>query len=146
MAHIHAETTIAATIQRVWERFVDHAGAAEWLSLASSKLTRPGAPDPNGVGAVRAYRRGRLLLVEEVTRFDAPRALDYRLLSGLPWVKHHLGQCRLAEQDGGVRLTWDVDLTFAPASPTWLVTPLVARDLRKSLEAGLARLKAMLEG
>lgn len=145
MAEIHTEVLIQAPIQAVWDRYMDHANATEWLPMKSSELTRPGAEDPNGLGAIRTFKRGGLALVEEVVTADAPTYMEYRLIGGVPFLKHHLGRARLTDTGQGVRLVWDITLEFKPLTPAWLLTRIIIADLQKRFQAGLEKMKVLVE-
>ena len=80
----------AATPDRVFAAITDHAALGSWLP-ADVRLETPGTPPPNGLGAVRVVRVRGLSIREQVTRFEAPRAMDYRVISGAPF-QDHLGQ------------------------------------------------------
>lgn len=106
-----------------------------WLKLKSVELDPEGTPDPNGVGAVRNIRNGPVKIKEEVTLFEPPHRLGYRMVSGLP-VKDYLGMTTLEAQGGGTKITWEVD--YVPDMPAgnllirWLVKRIVD-DLVKRL-------------
>src|SRR4029450_85254 len=95
------------------------------------------------VGAVRLVRVRGLPIRERVTRFDVPRAMDYRVISGAPF-QDHLGEIRVAPAghaplvDSRIRFGWP---GYAGGS---LVGRLVAAQLEREITAGLARLAASL--
>ncbi len=83
---------------RVFQRYTDHVGWSEWAGLGRVRLTREGAPDRNGVGAVRAFSVAPGLR-EEVTVFEPPAAgassparMEYRVTRGPVPMADHRGE------------------------------------------------------
>jgi len=98
-----------APVQAVWDRYTDHAGWTDWAGLGTARLTREGVPAPNGVGCVRAFSRAGITAVhEEVTGFDPPRRMAYRIVKGGGPIKHHQGEVVFEPQADGTLLTWRV--------------------------------------
>ncbi|MGH9133887.1 MAG: SRPBCC family protein [Ilumatobacteraceae bacterium] len=55
-----------------------------WSPMDSFELERAGDPPPEGVGAIRVFRRGRTTGRDEIVEVVPGRRLGYRSLSGLP--------------------------------------------------------------
>jgi uncharacterized protein YndB with AHSA1/START domain len=100
---VEVEHQYDATPEAVWAVYVDHARWSEWSGLAGSRLIKAGAPDPNGVGAIRAFV-GRTR--EEIMSFDPPRRMTYRLIGGLLPIKNHLGEVTFEAKNGGTLVRW----------------------------------------
>ena len=73
--HLAATTVAAAPVEVVWARVADITTWSQWGQWDETTRLREGAPPPDGVGALRRYRRGRRTHTEEVVAFDAPRAV-----------------------------------------------------------------------
>jgi hypothetical protein len=74
--------------------------------MTRTVLLRPGAPDPEGVGALRAFGLGPAGgSKEEVVAFDPPRHLGYVAVSGLP-VRRYRADVDLEADGGGTAVTW----------------------------------------
>jgi uncharacterized protein YndB with AHSA1/START domain len=132
----------AAVPARVFEVLSDHVGFGRWMG-ADIALERPGEPPPNGLGAIRVIRVRGLAIREEVTRFEPPRAMDYRVIGGAPF-RNHLGEIRVGPEDGGSRLDYRIRFAwpwFAGGAP---VGALLARQLEREIAAGLGRMAASL--
>jgi uncharacterized protein YndB with AHSA1/START domain len=114
MRHVEVERVFTQPLDRVFARYTDHAGWTEWAGVGRVRLARPGSPDPNGKGAVRAFSSTPGLR-EEVIAFDPPRRMEYRIVAGPVPMKDHHGEVVFAEHGTGTRLTWRV--TFRPAIP-----------------------------
>ncbi|HTO08561.1 MAG TPA: SRPBCC family protein [Myxococcota bacterium] len=131
---------VAAPPDRVFAVYTDHAGWERWAGVKEVVLRQKGDPPPNGLGAIRVIRARGMAIEEEVTGFDPPRRMTYRLVAGAP-VRDHEGVVRFEPDGAGTRVTWNV--RFRPLVPGtgWL--------LRRVLEGGLrdvlARLARKLE-
>ena len=132
MLEIQLQATIDGRIDDVWALFTDHVAWARWAGVKEVVLRQQGDPAPNGVGAVRVIRDRGVAVEEEVTAFEAPKLLVYRMLAGLPARDYH-GEVSLAEGDGDTQLCWSV--RFRPLIPGtgWLLGRLLRRKLQDIL-------------
>jgi hypothetical protein len=74
--------------------------------MTRTVLLRPGAPEPDGVGALRGFGIGPAGgSKEEVVAFDPPRHLGYIAVSGLP-VRRYRADVDLEADGGGTAVTW----------------------------------------
>ena len=83
---VHAAS--AAPPERVWVLLADATTWPGWSSFDEAEIERPGDDDPQGVGARRRFRRGRVRSLERIIAFEPPRHVAYALLSGLPSRDH----------------------------------------------------------
>ena len=127
----HVVRRSAAPIEAVWAVVSDHAGWSTWTSLPRSVLRREGDDDRDGVGAVREFPVGGWTTVEEVTAFQPPDLLAYRLVTGLPGVRRYEATVRLAPHGSGTRIEWSGELEAWPGTATalWWVCYGVVRGL-----------------
>jgi uncharacterized protein YndB with AHSA1/START domain len=136
MHRIELTQEIEAPRQAVWDLYTDHAGWERWAGVKEVVLRQQGDPPPNGLGAIRVIRQAGLAIEEEVTGFDAPKRMTYRLTAGAP-VRDYQGEVRFDEtESGGTRVTWTV--SFRPWIPG--TGGLVRRALERTLGDVLARL------
>jgi hypothetical protein len=105
---------------------------------------RDGDTTPDGVGALRRFRRSRRVHTEEVVAFDAPRRLAYEVREGLP-VRDYHAEVTLESIGGGTRIRWESDFDGANAVGGWTVYqalkrffPVTARALARTAEADVA--------
>jgi uncharacterized protein YndB with AHSA1/START domain len=128
---------IPAPVERVFALLADHVGWQRWAGVQEVVLRQQGDPAPNGLGAIRVLRRGGLAIEEEVTAFEPPARIGYRVSAGIP-VRDCQVEIRLEPSAGATRLTWDV--RFRPLVPGtgWLMRRLIRPRLVDTL-AGLAR-------
>ena len=126
LRHVARAEADAATI---WRILTDHAGMAGWLSqVFRSRLARPGMPTANGVGAIRRVLSLAGPVSEEVTTFDEPLRLEYRMTAGPPIVTNYRGTVTLVPDAGETVINWVI--RFDPR-PAWL-TPVVETIARLS--------------
>ncbi|WP_235733308.1 SRPBCC family protein [Mycolicibacterium neoaurum] len=110
--HVTAHATVDTDIQKVWDTLTDHLGMAGWGPGISVTLGRPGAPEPNGLGAVRRISTPGPGpdIVEEVTAFEAPHVFGYKALSGTPF-PGYTGEVRLNPSGTGTRIDYTIGST-----------------------------------
>ncbi len=111
---IQVHVDVPAAPEAAWELFTDHLGWERWAGAKEVVLRQEGHPAPNGLGAIRVLRVGGLAIEEEVTAFDAPRRMAYRLVAGLP-TRDHSGEVEFEPSETGTRLTWKI--CFRPWVP-----------------------------
>jgi Polyketide cyclase / dehydrase and lipid transport len=100
----HRATTTAdpATVYALLRR-----GATwpEWSPIESVELERPGAGEPEGVGAVRVLRSGRVTGRDTIAELVPDRRFSYTHASSLP-VKDYRGDVDLRPVAGGTEIRW----------------------------------------
>jgi uncharacterized protein YndB with AHSA1/START domain len=106
MKTIVVTTTINAPIDVVFEEYVDHERLADLPMVISAKVVVPGTTEKNGLGAVRVVNGGLITLREEITAFERPHLMEYRIRESRPASKHELGRVEFAEVPGGTEVTW----------------------------------------
>ncbi len=105
MRRAETERYFEHSVEEVFRRYTDHVGWSRWAGMGRVTLVREGSPDKNGVGAVRAFRAAPGLH-EEVTSFDPPHRLEYRIAKGgFPITDHH-GEVRFTQEGTGTRVHW----------------------------------------
>ena len=125
---------VAAPPERVIALYTDHVGWTKWAGVKEVVLRQTGNPPPNGLGAIRVIRARGMAIEEEVTAFDPPHRMTYRLVAGAP-IRDHEGIVRFEPDGAGTRVTWRV--TFRPLIPGtgWLLRAVLERSLRDVLSA-----------
>ena len=122
VSRYHVETTAvaAAPIDVVWARVRRHHHVVAVGSVGRDRrCERDGVPAPDGVGALRRFRRGRRVHTEEVVAFDAPRRLAYEVREGLP-VRDYHAEVTLEPVGGGTRIRWVSDFDGANPIGGWV--------------------------
>jgi uncharacterized protein YndB with AHSA1/START domain len=137
MIQIKLARQIAAPPEAVFEVLADHRGMVNWSMAREVVLRHEGDPPPNGVGAVRVIRAGGIAVEEEVTAFEPPKRMEYRVVAGFP-IRDHRGEVRLEPVGDGTRLVWEVQCRPRFPGTGWLLRPLLTRSVTQ-LADGLVR-------
>ena len=98
--------TIKAPIEEVFEAYTDHEKLSQVPGVRSCRLTRHGHTEKNGLGAVRELDCGAIRLREEITGFNRPHRMEYRIRDSRPPAKHEYGQVDFVATAEGTRITW----------------------------------------
>ena len=113
--HIDVTERTAADPATVYRLLRDGSTWPEWsTTIDSFTLEKEGDGEPEGVGAVRIFRNGRIVGRDEILGFTPDSAFSYRHVKGLP-VRGYRGDVDLRQQGGGTEIRWRV--TFAPLIP-----------------------------
>jgi uncharacterized protein YndB with AHSA1/START domain len=134
---IQVTATTSATAPEVFALLTDSSTWPRWSPIESVELEREGDPPPEGVGAIRRNRRGRVTGRDQIVEIVDGRRFAYTSLSGLP-VRDYHAAVELHAESGGTRIDWTA--SFSPKIPgTGLI---LERGLRRFLQDcvdGLAR-------
>jgi uncharacterized protein YndB with AHSA1/START domain len=124
--------TVTAPASHVWDVLSDHEGMSNWGPGISVTLRSEGAPDRNGIGAVRVIDAPGPMpaIVEEVVAFDPGRLLSYKALSGVP-LRNYQGEVVLRAVAGGTQITYTVTADQR--------VPLVEQAVVKAISLALLR-------
>ncbi|HAM03372.1 MAG TPA: SRPBCC family protein [Acidimicrobiaceae bacterium] len=127
----------AAPPEVVWPLVAEVEHWKEWSFLTHTFLRQPGAPDPNGVGAVRRLAVGPFGSTEEVVAFEPPRHLGYVARRGMP-ARHYRADVVLDPEGSGTRITWSgtMDPLVPGSGPLALA---YARSFVRRFLSGLTR-------
>ena len=126
--HIDVTKHSTATPEAVFALLADGSTWPRWSPIEAFELERPGDPPPEGVGAIRVFRRGRTTGRDQIVELVPGRRLGYVSLSGLP-VRDYRANVDLESDGDGTRIRWQA--SFAPTVPGtgWLLE----RSLRRFL-------------
>jgi hypothetical protein len=128
-----AERAFHHPIDQVFARYTDHARWGEWSGFGRVRLVREGSPDRNGVGAVRAFAAAPGLH-EEVTLFEPPCRMEYRIARGGFPVVNHRGVVSF-EPDGAItRVRWEVTFDSRIPGTGGFMARALGRLFKKILE------------
>ncbi|MEN3608460.1 SRPBCC family protein [Plantactinospora sp. ZYX-F-223] len=131
---VRVHTTASPAV--VYALLIDGAGWPGWSPLGSFELERPGADEPEGVGAIRVFRTGRVTSRERVVERVPDRRFSYELLSGLP-LRDYRADVDLTPERGGTSIRWHSTFTAKVPGTGWLYRRALGRFIGR-VAAGLA--------
>jgi hypothetical protein len=85
-----------------------------WGPLDSFELEKPGDGEPEGLGAVRVFRSGRVTGRDTIVELVPDRRFSYEHASNLP-IRDYRADVDLEPTEGGTAIRWVS--TFAPKIP-----------------------------
>ena len=140
-SQVEVERLIPHPVEKVFDRYADHAGWSDWAGFGKVYVEREGAPDRNGVGSVRAFALVPRLR-EEVVGYDRPRRVAYTLIRGGGPLTNHMGEVLFSPEGSATRVTWKVSFrSLIPglgAPLAWALTRLF-RKMLAALDRDLGR-------
>jgi len=118
--HFRLDQTIAAAPADVYAPLRDGASWPVWSPLVGSfELERPGVDEPEGLGAIRVFRTGRVATREEIVELLPERRFSYVLLSGLA-IRNYRADVDLEPTGRGTVLHWHSAFTAKVPGSGWL--------------------------
>ena len=134
--HIEVTQHSAAPPAAVFALLVDGETWPRWSPIEAFELERTGDPPPEGVGAIRVFRRGRTTGRDQIVEIVPGRRFGYVSLSGLP-VRDYRAHIDLEPDGDGTAIRWGASFAPKMVGAGWLLE----RGLRRFLcecAAGLA--------
>lgn len=144
MQTITVTRTIKAPIEKIFDLIADHANYKDFPGIRDSKLVREGTKDRNGVGAVREIDAGKAWFQEEITAYERPTRLDYRIVKARPPIDHKGGTVRLEAMPEGTVVTWLTTLRIDLPLIGGLLTKIMAPQLERGLAGTLKHIERRL--
>lgn len=128
MQSFELERRIDAPVEVAFGVITDHAAYPEFTPLRAARLEKPGEGAPNGVGAIRALAIAGPPIREEITAYEEPSRLAYRVISGVPvmWQK---GDVRIEPDGAGSLMRYRVE--FEP------LVPLTGFSMAAAMKVGI---------
>jgi hypothetical protein len=131
------EATTRAAREVVWPLIGEARRWRDWSFLTATGLEAEGAPEPDGVGAVRRFSRYGVGSREEVVAWDPPGHLGYRILNGFP-VTNYRADITLTPEGSGTRIEWVG--TYDPKWPrTGRILDIVLQSMMRRFARDLTR-------
>lgn len=146
MQTIVVERTINAPIDQVFELLSDHANYREFDGIRDSWLVREGDWERNGDGALRRIDLGAVWFEEEISNFNRPTSMDYRIVRSRPPIEHESGRIRLEETDQGTRVTWTSVFRISIPLLGRVLSPVAAKAGTKAFGSLLKAIDRRLAG
>ncbi len=89
----------------VWQLVSDATSYPVWGPWSEAGYHRPGDAAPGGTGAIRWFRYGRTVTVEEVLAAEPGSLLSYTVVRGIP-VRNYLAEVTLSPAGHGTHIRW----------------------------------------
>lgn len=139
MAKQEFEVTVrsAAPPSAVYALLRDGATWPVWSSLETFALERAGSPEPESVGAIRNFGRGRYKMREQVAELVPDKRFSYTLLSGLA-LRDYRADVDLTPSGGGTDIRWRTSFRSKVPGMGW-VYRRVLHKFTHEMAARLAR-------
>ena len=126
--HIAETNHSTASPDAVFALLVDGNTWPQWSPIESFELERAGEPPPEGVGAIRVFRRGRTTGRDQIVEIVPGRRFGYVSLSGLP-VRDYRAHVDLEPDGDGTTIRWQASFAPKVVGTGWLLE----RGLRRFL-------------
>jgi uncharacterized protein YndB with AHSA1/START domain len=133
---IDVRVTTSAPAATVYALLRDGASWPVWSPIGSFELRAEGAGEPEGVGAIRAFRTGLTTSVERIVELVPDRRLSYVLERGLP-IAGYRADVDLTPAGDGTEIRWHSTFHATVPGTGWLYHGLLQRFITRCAE-GLA--------
>jgi hypothetical protein len=133
---IDVQVHTRAKANAVYALLRDGASWPRWTSIDSFELERAGEREPEGVGAIRIFRKGKVAGRDQVAELVRDHRFSYLHLSGLP-VRDYRADVDLEPKAQGTRIRWRVSFTPKVPGTGWLWRWAIRRFITQ-LACGLA--------
>ena len=127
--------------EAIFDLLAASANWPEWSLIDEAIIQKQGEKHVDGVGSVREFRTGKNVIVEEITRFERPGRISYRLVSGLA-VRDYHADISLEAVEGGTALSWQTSFASAIPGMGWLYALALKNVTRKIVRAAISRVEA----
>jgi hypothetical protein len=111
---IDVTSTTPASTDAVFALLADGNTWPNWAPIDSFELERAGDPPPEGVGAIRVFKRGRVTGRDEIVELVPGRRLGYVSISGLA-INDYRASVDLDATSDGTTIRWTA--SFRPKIP-----------------------------
>jgi hypothetical protein len=135
MVHIDKTATSAHAPETLWPFVADAASWARWGPFDQASLDREGRDEPDGLGAIRRFKTGRHVSIEEVVAFEPPHWLGYTLLKGLPLRDYRADVTLVPDGQGGTTVHWRSSSRPKVPGTGWLYRLALGRFIQRSAGA-----------
>lgn len=127
--HVDVEVRTSADAATLYGLLREGTSWPDWSPIEFFELEQAGE-EPEGVGAIWVFRKGRVLGRDQVTALRPDRRFSYRHLSGLP-LRDYRGDVDLEPTESGTRIRWRT--SFLPKVPGtgWLWRWGIRRFVRR---------------
>ncbi len=143
--HIDVRAHSEAAPTAVYALLIDGATWPEWSPIGSFALDRPGVDEPEGVGAIRLFRTGRVRSRERIVERVPDRRFSYELISGLA-IKGYRAVVELTPEGTGTAIHWHSSFDAKVPGTGWIYRTALDRFIRQVVAGLAARAAAPVAG
>jgi polyketide cyclase/dehydrase/lipid transport protein len=130
--HIDVRVPTEASPDVLYKLLRDGATWPTWSPLGSFELRKPADDDePEGVGAIRVFRTGRVVTVERLVELVPDRRLSYELVSGLAIRDYHADVDLEPDDDGQTAIHWHSSFVAKVPGTGWLYQRSLSRFIER---------------
>ena len=140
LKYINVRVSTTAPPGAIYELLRDGATWPTWSPLGSFELARPGEDEPEGVGAVRVFRTGRVTSTERVAELVRDKRFGYELVSGLA-IRDYRADVDLHTDSGVTTIHWHSSFRPKLLGTGWLYRRSLSRFIERCAH-GLAKAAA----
>ena len=137
MQTIVVRRVIHAPIEKVFDLISDHEGYRSFPGVRDAVLVKKGKRNKNGVGAVREIDAGIAWFREEITAYDRPTRMDYKITQSRPPLEHQGASVQLQQTADGTEVTWSSTMRVRIPLIGGLLTRLVAPQMARAFAGTL---------
>ena len=130
LKYIDVRVPTTAAPGAIYELLRDGATWPTWSPLDSFELAQQADDEPEGVGAIRVFRTGRVTSTERVAELVPDKRFSYELVSGLA-IRDYRADVDLFTDDGVTTIHWHS--SFQPKVPGsgWLYQRTLSRFIER---------------
>lgn len=144
--HVDATARSAAPASQVYRLVRDGSTYPVWGSWDAFELEKPGEDgEPEGVGAIRVLRTGRIRSRERIVELVPDRRLSYDLVSGLAMRDYH-AHIELTPTATGTTIRWHSSFRAKVPGTGWLYRRTLQRVLTDACAALAAHAQRLTAG
>lgn len=136
LLRIDVRVTTSAGPDTLYGLLRDGASWPVWSPIGSFELRRPAADEPEGVGAIRVFRTGRVTSVERVAELVPGRRFGYELEHGLA-IRDYRANIDLEPEGGATVIHWHSTFRAKVPGTGWLYRRTLSGFIQRCAE-GLA--------
>jgi hypothetical protein len=132
----HTATSTAGP-DAVYALLADGSTWPTWSPIGSFELVDPGAGAPEGLGAIRIFRTGRVASRERVVECTPGQVFSYVLESGMPLEDYRAVVTLTPDAGGGTAIRWRSTFRAKVPGTGWLYRWQLGKFISRTVE-GLA--------
>jgi hypothetical protein len=136
LQEIDVRVTTTAPASTVYALLRNGASWPVWSPIGSFELREAAADEPEGIGAVRVFRTGRVHSVERIVELVPDRRFGYALEHGLP-ITGYRADVDLTTSGTGTEIRWHSTFRGTVPGTAWFCRLVLARFIKRCAE-GLA--------